>query len=274
LGVSLVLAEIALRTMPHSWSGTPDPPSASLSWMPPGWEAGWRGSMRPHPILGLEHAPDVDLDVPLPSGQFRFRTNNLGLRRDDDVTEAKPTGVRRVLVLGDSHTDGCVDNAESFSARLEARLRAASSTRIEVLNAGVLTYSPTQELFWFRTRGIGLQPDLVILVFYPGNDAADMVGPGPRLDFATGEVAEPKRPLLPRLRTLALLRRAADAPPLSPWLARVGLARAAPGHGYPAATLGEVFRVCEGCYWQTLFQAARAHQDPPLLHAAAEGRPR
>jgi hypothetical protein len=31
-----------------------------------------------------------------------------------------------------------------------------------------------------------------------------------------------------------------------------------------------VFRVCEGCYWQTLFQAARAHQDPPLLHAAAE----
>jgi len=266
-----VLAELALRALPRSWSGESASENASPSWTPPGWEAGWRGSMRAHPILGLEHAAGVDLAVPLPSGGFRFRTNNLGLRRDEDITAAKPPGTVRILVLGDSHTDGYVDNDASFSTRLESRLRAAApAPRVEVLNAGVVTYSPTQELLWFRTHGIGLQPDLVVLVFYPGNDAADMLGPGPRIDPETGAIVARSRPLAARLRTVSLLRRAAESGPVSRGLARLGMARAAEGHGYPADTLVEVFRTCEGCYWQTLFQAARARQAPPLLRTAVD----
>ena len=103
LSAGFVLAELALRALPRSWSGESASENASPSWTPPGWEAGWRGSMRAHPILGLEHAAGVDLAVPLPSGGFRFRTNNLGLRRDEDITAAKPPGTVRILVVSYTH---------------------------------------------------------------------------------------------------------------------------------------------------------------------------
>src|SRR5207248_2046133 len=116
-----------------------------------------------------------DVVVPLadhPGGSFRFRTNNLGLRRDVDTAIDKPPELFRVLMLGESQTEGYVNNEESFPTLLEARLAGQLSPigrRAEVLNAGVGGYKPTLELQRFQVRGAPLRPDLVV-VFVAGND--------------------------------------------------------------------------------------------------------
>jgi hypothetical protein len=153
-----------------------EPPSslwADPAWRPPPQEAFIKFGPQEH---DYEHAADVDILVPLaghPGGSYRFRTNNLGLRRDDDTTVAKAPDTFRLLVLGDSQTDGYVNNDEAFCALLEARLAsrfAAEGRRLEVLNAGVTEYDPTDEARWFRAHGMDLRPDLVLETVYIGND--------------------------------------------------------------------------------------------------------
>jgi hypothetical protein len=95
--------------------------------------------------------------------------------------------VYRILVLGDSQTEGWVNNDEHFSAQLELRLNERSADRrFEVLNAGVSAYSPAHELLWYEHHGARLQPDLVVLAFYPGNDIWDLMDTGVFVDGVDG----------------------------------------------------------------------------------------
>jgi len=130
-----------------------------------------------HPILDKHHATNANLKSPFhghPSDYLVFRTNNLGLRRDEDVSIEKPTGVRRVLVLGDSMTDGVIYNAESYSTLLETKLNERLGKSYQVLNAGVAGYSPLQAYLLFKLEMYRLQPDVVILAIYTGNEIMDL----------------------------------------------------------------------------------------------------
>lgn len=281
--LALVLAEGLLRVLP-----LPDltvlaafeaPPAAA--WKDPAWGDPPDRAFRRHRVIGHEHAPQVDVQVRLAEhdgGSFRFRTNNLGLRRDSETAPEKPDGVLRILVLGDSQTDGYVNNDESFSTLLEAQL-ASAGWRAEVLNAGVAGYSPAQEYLWYDVHGAALQPDLVLVVFYAGNDALDLLDPSkPNVDPLTGRAIRPKNDdeedspsagLLGQLRLGLLARYAIQAGPLAgPWR-QLGLPGApAQAGGYPAETLVQVFKTCHGCYLQSLQQAARARRDPQAMEAA------
>lgn len=86
--------------------------------------------------------------------------NRLGLRGPE--TTPRPTsGVRRLLVVGDSIAYGLgVAPEETLAARLERRLGAGW----EVLNAGVPGWSILQEAAWFVERGVALEPAGVVLV--------------------------------------------------------------------------------------------------------------
>jgi len=102
------------------------------------------------------------------------RTDDLGLRRDGNATVEKPTGVRRVLILGDSQTEGIVENAETYAAVLEHLLSTAALGGVEVLNAGVSGYSPLLEYLWLREWGARLEPDVVVVALYDGNDVGEL----------------------------------------------------------------------------------------------------
>src|SRR5262249_1431354 len=70
-------------------------------------------------------------------GHWEFRTNAQGFRDDEDYTYDKPAGTRRVLVLGDSHTQGFeVRQSSTFAKVLEHRLRVRG-VQAQVLNAGI-----------------------------------------------------------------------------------------------------------------------------------------
>lgn len=104
-------------------------------------------------------------------GRIVLRTNGLGLS-DDDETRIEHEGLR-VLVVGDSHTQGIVPNAESFANRLEVGLRERHPG-VEVLNAGVAYTGP--HCYLARVRYYEeLQPDVVVAVLFTGNDFHDEV---------------------------------------------------------------------------------------------------
>jgi hypothetical protein len=118
-----------------------------------------------------------------PNAQARYTTaefstdlaiNAQGVR-DDGPIGPKADDERRVVVLGDSLVLSVqVPLVETFCKRLEARLNATGDgRRWRVINAGVQGYGPVQEWFFFDRVAAALQPDIVLIVAFVGNDAIE-----------------------------------------------------------------------------------------------------
>ena len=101
-----------------------------------------------------------------------YRLNSLGFRGPDLPFE-KPAGVKRIVCLGGSTTFDGFTEAETWPARLEARLRSRGYN-VEVINLGVdMAASPTS-LVNLTFVGLEYRPDLVIS--YDGVNDATLVG--------------------------------------------------------------------------------------------------
>lgn len=118
--------------------------------------------------------PDVfTLYVSRPNFSFSTRTvsfvNNVSLNNwgffDKDWTIEKKS--KRVLVVGDSFVEGFTVPFDAHFARLLEK-----GTGFEVLSAGVSSWDTSSEIKFLETRGLTLNPDIVVLQFYP-NDVPD-----------------------------------------------------------------------------------------------------
>lgn len=87
--------------------------------------------------------------------------NSLGLR-GPQIAVAKPSGVRRVLCLGDSCTFGA---GRPYPDMLQEILDRRAPGRFQVLNGGVIGYTSLHGLEWLERELGGLQPDVVTLYF-------------------------------------------------------------------------------------------------------------
>ena len=67
-----------------------------------------------------------------------------------------------------------VDAAATFPRLLDNHV-AADGTRLESINAGVIGYGPDNEAAWLAAHGWALQPRLVLVGFYAGNDVRDVM---------------------------------------------------------------------------------------------------
>lgn len=95
----------------------------------------------------------------------KISTNSLGLREREYAAE-KPGGVTRVIFLGDSFTMGWgVAFEDLYSKRLEQLLNAGGGA-YEVVNMGTGNYNTVMELELFKWKGLALDPDMVILMFF------------------------------------------------------------------------------------------------------------
>jgi lysophospholipase L1-like esterase len=152
-------------------------------------------------------------------GRIVFRTNGLGFREDDEVGAAKPDRTVRVLVTGDSHTDGVVYNDESFPNLLERRLNSApGAPGFEVINGGAGYYT-FQNYAGFLRKFLHLRPDYFIVTVYTGNDFMEAVAVAAR----SGQVAPQGTPFWDRLKL-----RTAPAPVVSQALNQIIFFKSSP----------------------------------------------
>jgi lysophospholipase L1-like esterase len=120
---------------------------------------------------------------PKPGAQTRYTTaefsTNLAINaqgvRDDEPIGPKTAGERRIVILGDSLVLSVqVPFAETFGERLERRLSIDDPAhRWRVVNGGVQGYGPVQAWLFFDQVLADLQPDLVLIVVFVGNDATE-----------------------------------------------------------------------------------------------------
>ncbi len=146
--------------------------------------------------------------------------------RSPEVPLAKPEGVYRVLVLGDSFMAGLqVNDGETFASVLERRLgREGLPRRVEVINFGVPSWGTDQEYLSLHKYGLAFKPDLVLLAFYGQNDVSDnyralvsakSTYPKPHFDLTDDELV------------------AAPVSDRTPWPIAIGRELAAPFRVYP-----------------------------------------
>jgi hypothetical protein len=130
--------------------------------------------MVPDPAYGHFNARGVDVWSRTSEFVTRVRTNRHGLRGPELASE-KPPNVARVLALGDSFIYARqVPEAETAVALLEQELGGPGGT-CQVLNAGVSGWGTGEEYVYLRQEGLALQPDVVLVFFYVGNDLGNNV---------------------------------------------------------------------------------------------------
>ncbi len=124
-------------------------------------------------------------------GKVRWTNNSKGFRSDCEFNYRRPTGVLRILSLGDSFTSGYRVGQEETFSYLQEKWINRNYGKAEVLVAEI--EEPTTALYYLVKFGIKMNPEVVLLGITLGNDIAESyVGLDPKgmyvLDIGPGEV--------------------------------------------------------------------------------------
>jgi hypothetical protein len=128
--------------------------------------------------------------------------------RDRERSIARPSGVRlRSIFVGDSFLEGGFTDA-ALPARIEKRLSAAGHADIEAVNLGVSATGPVQYYYRIKRVALKLAPDVVLMMFYSGNDFIQERFGSSLLPPLIDELPEPSLlgAIAPRLAWLAVDR--------------------------------------------------------------------
>ncbi len=125
-------------------------------------QLGWRGN------------PAYAATVKTDGYEHSISHNSVGMH-DEEHPLPKPENTLRILMLGDSFTRaGHVNEAETVHQIVENLLNEkGKSKNFEMINAAMTGWGTGQELIYYRNEGQLYQPDIVILMFYIGNDGID-----------------------------------------------------------------------------------------------------
>ena len=106
------------------------------------------------------------------SPDWQFRLNSKGFK-DLEYSETK-TAACRVLGIGDSFAFGVVPYRFNYHTLLEERLRERGLD-VEVINMGIPSIGPVSYLNLLVREGLDLDPDMVVVSFFTGNDPIEAV---------------------------------------------------------------------------------------------------
>jgi hypothetical protein len=151
----LLATEILLRTT-HLFN-------ARISWSQPDDIIGWRFT----PNRTYWYNTENDHSI---SG----RINSFGWR-DFERPAHKPDDAFRIAVLGDSFAEAFqVELDSTFHTITERRMVGELGTNIELMNFGRMGMTQTEQRLVLEHEAIRFSPDMVILLFVPLNDIADV----------------------------------------------------------------------------------------------------
>jgi hypothetical protein len=105
-----------------------------------------------------------------------IRVNERGFRTDRSIAEIKSAPMSLpIAVTGDSHTDLPYGHGYDHPFVLERELRQAGIRGAEVFGLGRGTYSPLQAYLFVKKVSADLNPRVIILNLYSGNDFFDLM---------------------------------------------------------------------------------------------------
>jgi hypothetical protein len=139
--------------------------------------------LQPDSVFGAVHIPNKIVTWRM-EGYSHDRLSPQGLR-DVPHSKNKTQGVTRVVLLGDSATEGMQVPLESTYGRvLERQLnvsadQAKSKKRFEVINFGCSGYSTGQQVLQYEQQIRQYHPDIVILMYNRGDNVENVFVPGP-----------------------------------------------------------------------------------------------
>jgi hypothetical protein len=147
-----------------------------VRFLPPPYEADTGEFFTCHNELGWIGAPNFQGEFKYKEIDHKISFNALGMH-DTDHPQTKDGDTFRILMLGDSFVQAVqVSREQTARQLLEDALNAGKSPgapRFEVISGGVINWGTNQELLYYRAQGRYFQPDLVLLMFYLGNDLQD-----------------------------------------------------------------------------------------------------
>jgi lysophospholipase L1-like esterase len=109
------------------------------------------------PILNWRFVPNSTVQ----DGKVVYHYNSAGFR-DREHAAAKPVGITRIVVVGDSVTEGSgVEQDALFVSRIQALL----GSKYEILNLGMSGLNTPQEIHLLEIEGMKYEPDVVVVNF-------------------------------------------------------------------------------------------------------------
>ena len=122
------------------------------------------GFPRARPVQ-VTHPPNVEYAVNNLEYSYIFKTNSQGIRYRE-IPRHKPPNTIRIVVIGDSYTEGAgVAAEETFLSQAEGLLRAPD-TQIELINCGLSGTSTLNHARILFHVCINYEPDAVLLAFH------------------------------------------------------------------------------------------------------------
>jgi len=120
-----------------------------------------------NPAFGVWHEPNSEYYHVTTSYRVSYKANSWGARDKERSLDA--TGRKRIIVLGDSFTEGYgVETGKRFSDLLE------TATGLEHLNFGTAgSFGPTQYYLLYKTMAKKFSHDAVMVCVLPFNDFLD-----------------------------------------------------------------------------------------------------
>ena len=134
--------------------------------------------VKPDAQLGCRHIPDKFVTWRL-EGYSRGKFNSQGMR-DVEHNLTKAAGVTRIAFLGDSYTEGLQVPIENIFANAVPKLLNGTKKTFESLNFGCSSYSTGQELLQYEGEARPYKPDVVVLLYTPGDTLENSVSPAKR----------------------------------------------------------------------------------------------
>lgn len=140
--LSAILGEVLLRGL--GYAGAPESQIGNIHFVN-------------DPILNWRFIPHSKVQ----DGKVVYEYNSAGFR-DREHSKQKSSKVTRVIVIGDSVTEGAgVEASEIFSSQLQRLL----DPQHEVINLGMSGLNTPQEVHVLEVEGLGYDPDIVIMNF-------------------------------------------------------------------------------------------------------------
>ena len=129
-----------------------------------------------HDVLGWRGRANFKGVIDSPVFRQEIEANSQGMY-DSEHALAKPADTVRILMLGDSFIQGFqVEEGQTAHQVLEDYLNRRygdGQSKFEVISGAILGWSTGQQLVYYRNLGRKYEADIVLLMFFIGNDYKD-----------------------------------------------------------------------------------------------------